>query len=717
MSIVKEVVYRHANLLLPAPTIFLAVDRRGGFKDLTNKEIANSLRILGIFIPALRALSNSLPQHSLNLPLRHLVGEYIARAALILQKEYVYPVEQGSGVLQSSDTRAAAAYEFHNRKLGLIAGRAAVTICALALCGAEDQREPIKAAYERFKKDADAIVPNLGTRFLLQEAALRDIPVFNLSSSDLPIASYQSIVQLGQGIKQARFLRGLTSKTSEMACELANCKSVASRLCAEQGIPVPPHGLAVNEDEALEIARKIGFPVVVKPNNQHNGVGVRTNITDETELKRALEPAFKFGAVLIEQYLKGFDHRLTFVGNDLVGILRVMPANIIGNGKSSIQQLIEASPISTPGVIRGKINVDTEVLGHISKRGYRPDDVLPAGERLVLRQWWRNQPDHSLEDVTPSAHADNVEVARLAVQLLGLDVAGVDFITSDISRPYHETGGAIVEVNPMPTLAGAQSCGLPAYQMLLASHFPRGDSGRIPTGLILGTCHASIVIDIAANMLAKCVSSVGIAARERFEISGRAIGSSLPHDAARADVIFRNPQSTVALLQTTSDIVAERGMPVDKCDVGVLLLPSEQGVTAKETDAQTAKLLCSISRKAVVLTASDPRAESLHDVAVDKRLIWILDELDTANLLQRRDGDVIVTISRFDGQHFISILDDQATHRIAVAPAELVQLGSMATARRRATLIGIGLAHELSTRLCDLSEFAQIMQKELASKY
>jgi cyanophycin synthetase len=268
----------------------------------------------------------------------------------------------------------------------------------------------------------------------------------------------------------------------------------------------------------------------------------------------------------------------------------------------------------------------------------------------------------------------------------------------------------------MPTLAGAQSCGMPAYRMLLESHFPCGDDGRIPTGLVLGTCDDQITIDLTAAILMKCVSSVGIATRDRFEVSGRAIGSTLSDDAARADVILRNPQSTVALLQTTEDAVAERGMPIDKCDVGVILLPGEQAGAAKAIGTEAAKLLISISRKSVVLNSGDPRISALLASAGEKRLIWILDELDATDVNHRRHGDMVVMIMQSGGQHFISILDDQAIHKIAIAPAELVQLGSTATACRRAALVAIGIAYELSAPFCDLSEFVQTSQRVLASK-
>jgi cyanophycin synthetase len=614
LKIVKELVFETPNLLLPAPAIFLVLTCPEG--ALKQEAIDRILGFLGTVSPSFPKPSEA-PRG-----LEERIGAGIAHTAAYLQ-EQIYP---GSGTAVSAPRSSAGVievgFECHHAKLGLLAARAGVEFWSRAVNDDASAKEEFYASFLRFKGLADAAL-RFGTQLLLREARKRDIPLIRVLDRELSVAAYREILQLGQGCKQARFLKGINSKSLQLGCELATQKSVTAQLLGEQGIPVPPHGLAGSEAEAIAIARRLGYPVVAKPNNQDNGVAVHVNIEDDAKLKGAFADIVKFGPVQVEKQIAGFDHRITFIGDRLVGVLQILPASISGDGASTVRSLLEADTVRTTGAIIGKITIDDEVREHLRGAGVALDDVLPKGKRIILRRWWRSRDDHSLKDVTVATHPDNIAIARSAAMLLGLDIAGIDYITTDISKSYRETGGAIVEVNSLPTLAGAQMCGLPAYPILLDHHFPDGSNGRIPTAVIVGE-NGAAATELAAHLLQDDGSHVGVCSEGRLSVGGRVIGRTLSDDANRANVILRDPQCSVALFQTSADAISRSGMPLDKCEIGVIL-PRE--APPDERDMEAIKLLFSVSSKAVIVSRQHAMAASFPSLASNLPLIWIEDDV------------------------------------------------------------------------------------------
>ena len=575
LKIVSEAFLEFPNLHFSSPATMLVVQHSGDF-DLDAAE--DVYRLLELLRTCARSLEG-IPVPSPNLPW-HMLGEAIGFTALLIQHNSELSANGARVLRLSPENQIEIVFECRYSEVGRLAAKTAVKMWGRLLSEDPNQLHAIKDDCRAFRKRAKSLIPGLGTRLLFREARERGIPVVRMFDG-MAAFPYSETIQLGQGIKQAQFLRGITSKTLQLGCELATQKSVASQLLGEQGIPIPPQRLAENKSQALRAAHEIGFPVVVKPNNQDNGVGVHTYINDETSLKLAIKDVAKYGLIQVEKHIEGFDHRITFVGNSLVGVLEILPANIRGDGRSTVRQLLETEPVATQGLIRGKIIVDGEVLEHIARAGLHLDDVLPQGREVILRRWWRNNNDHSLRDVTSNAHPENIAIAHSAARLLGLDVAGVDYLTTDISRSYRETGGAIVEVNSLPTLAGAQMCGLPAYRMLLDQHFPEASDGRIPSALFLSTPGQSVAIEVAAQLLSKWGHTVGVSTDDRLTIGDRTIGRNISNYKAGANLLLRNPQCSAALIQTTVSAIAAEGMPIDSCDVGIIPFSSEFWVGGK----------------------------------------------------------------------------------------------------------------------------------------
>jgi cyanophycin synthetase len=708
MKITKEATYDHPNLILPVPTICLLIERDGGLGDLTLSAIADAAQRIGGAIPSLSARLSELASEIRNYSTRRAIATCIAETALLLHNDLFLPAAHALGLAPNGKPEIVAAFEFRNFKLGLLAGRAAVALWDLALSNPAPELDGLADINTQLRKDARGVQPRLGTRYLLEEAARRDIPSTQLLDLKIRIKRLSDLFQFGQGCKQKRFMRGITSNTASLAYELTTFKPATAHLLAEHGIPVPPQGVADTWEQAIAIGQQIGFPLVVKPIDQDMGAGVLVAISDEAALQEAFTRTRRYGVVQIEKYITGFDHRITFIDNVLVSVLRTTPPIIVGDGKTKIQQLLEADRIATPSMIKGKITIDDEVLGRVRDHGYAPDDILPSGQEIVLRLWWRNALDHALEDVTPLAHPDNIEVARRAVQLIGIDVAGVDFLTLDISRPYYETGAAITEVNAMPALAGVQGCGRPAYSMLFDSLFPQGSDGRIPTALVLDERDDGSAVAMTEKILGACGLTVGVSSRHGIRIAGKPIRREVADDTAQARLILQNPQVSAAILQISAETIRRRGLPIDKADVAVLMPPDKKAKQPTETADKLVNLLRATARKAVVLNCRDPRGPAL--LSLPGRLIWIVDEFGAGDCEHRRDGDSAVALRKIDGHIFICVVEGRKIRKLAEAPRNLTK--SDGSADRRTVLTAIGLAHGLELPLRDIAVF---MRKNAAA--
>jgi cyanophycin synthetase len=297
------------------------------------------------------------------------------------------------------------------------------------------------------------------------------------------------VFQLGWG-RHARLIhRSTTDQDSAIGLHLTRDKFLTAQVLRQASLPAPEHHKARTQGEAEQWATHIGYPVVVKPADLERGEGVTVDVTPST-LATAFETAHRLSpskTVLIERQVQGVCHRLFIAQGQLLYAVKRLPMGVYGDGRSSINALVQAeydAQMKRPPWMRsGVSSLHPLPLETLQRQGWSPSDVVPAGLFVALRRIESTAWGGVDEDVTQTAHPDNVQAAIRATKLFGLDVAGVDLICEDITQAWYTHGGVINEVNYAPLLGGGEISRqhLPLYLSRLLKH-----QGRIPIETLVG---------------------------------------------------------------------------------------------------------------------------------------------------------------------------------------------------------------------------------------
>src|SRR6185503_64363 len=317
---------------------------------------------------------------------------------------------------------------------------------------------------------------------LVRAAEERDIPWLRLN--------HQSLIQFGHGKWQKRIQATITSETRHIAVEIASDKEETNRILGDLGLPVPHQRVVYNEEEAAKEAVKLGFPVVVKPYNGNHGRGVSLDLRDPAHVREAFHKAKEHSrAVVIESFITGRDFRMLVVNGRLIAVAERVPGHVMGDGTHTVEELVE---ITNQDPRRGighekvltRLELDHQAERCLKDHGMTRSSVPPPGTMVPLRLTGNLSTGGTAIDVTDSVHPDNVEMAQRAIQAIGLDVGGVDFITPDITESYRDVGGAICELNAAPGfrmhVAPSEGKPRPVADAVMDMLFPPGTPARIP---------------------------------------------------------------------------------------------------------------------------------------------------------------------------------------------------------------------------------------------
>lgn len=506
----------------------------------------------------------------------------------------------------------------------------------LTLAAMHDEPFDTAAEVEALQSVADKYRLGPSTAAIVAAARRRRIPITRLTPTG-------SLVQLGYGVYQKRILASETTQTSSIAVDVCQEKPLTNQILRTVGVPVPDGQSVRSADEAWEIAQEIGLPVVVKPEAGNHGRGVSTNLNSEAEVKTAYRIARDFDSqVLVEHYVVGDDYRLLVVNGKLVAAARREPAQVVGDGKHTIQQLIDIlnqDPRRRPGhsSILTRIEADEAVNLVLSQQSLALESI-PAPEQVVrLRNNSNLSTGGTSTDVTDEIHPHNVQIAEMAAQILGLDVAGIDVVCRAIQRPLEEQNGAIVEVNAAPGLRMHlyPSQGLPrdVAAPIVEMLYPGDAPARIPIIAVTGTNGKTTVTRLISHMFETAHWVVGMTSTQGAYIGQARIfkGDCAGPRSARA--ILLHPYVEVAVLETARGGILREGLGFDSCDVAVVTNISADhlgldGIETLEELAQVKQVVVEgVHRQGqAVLNADDPLVAEMAAATYGEVIYFCMDK-------------------------------------------------------------------------------------------
>ena len=410
------------------------------------------------------------------------------------------------------------------------------------------------------------------TRSIVEAAAARGIPSRRLTEG--------SLVRLGLGARQRRIIAAETDRTGAIAESIAQDKELTRSLLADAGIPVPEGRPVVDAADAWTVAEEIGVPVVVKPRYGNQGRGVSVNLSAREDVEKAWHVAREQdSSVVVERFVTGGDYRLLVVGGAVVAAARRRPPSVVGDGCQSIRQLVDRvnEDPRRCGDHAGALSpviIDEVALGVLSDQGLTPQSVPEQGRCVLLRQNANLSTGGTAEDVTDSVHPDVAARAVEAARIIGLDVAGIDVVTADISQPLESQRGVVIEVNAgpglrmhlEPTVGTPRNVGAAIVDTLFAPN----DDGRIPVAAVTGTNGKTTVVRLLSHLATTGGATVGTTCTEGIWIGGRQIDAGDCSGPASARRVLANPSVTTAVLETARGGILREGCGFDSCDVAVV---------------------------------------------------------------------------------------------------------------------------------------------------
>jgi cyanophycin synthetase len=438
----------------------------------------------------------------------------------------------------------------------------------LLLALIQDQPFDLKPVIDNLREMIDDLCLGPSTSCIVQAGHQQSIPMIRLSKGNL--------VQLGYGARQKRIWTAETSQTSAIAETISRDKDLTKTLLASVGLPVPEGQLVESGLQAWEVANEIGLPVVVKPQDGNHGRGVFTNLQFQDEILAAYEIAKNEGSgVLVEKFILGDEHRLLVVGDHLVAAAKGEACRVKGDGQHTILELIEIQINSDPR--RGTtedyplnpVRIDSIALLELKGQGFEPSSI-PAFNHEVLIQ--RN--GNVAFDVTDLVHPSVAKRVVLAAKVVGLDIAGVDLVAMDISRPLEEQGAAIVEVNAGPGLLmhlkPAKGKPREVGEAIIRHLFPQEDNGRIPIIGVSGSRGADDVAQICAYFFNLANHYVGLSCKRGLFLNQKMVEASRTSEWDIGKRILLSPMVSAAVLETTGKSIINEGMSYDLCQISIV---------------------------------------------------------------------------------------------------------------------------------------------------
>ena len=615
-----------------------------------------------------------------------LMGHIIEHVALELQELAGMPVGFGRTRETSTPGVFNVAFEYVEEQAGRYAGRAAVRLCKSVVETGIYSSEELKQDLVDIRDLCANTALGPSTETIIKEAEARKIPWMWLSA--------RAMLQLGYGANQKRIQATLSNNTSILAVELACDKEGTKTMLGDAGIPVPK-GTVIHYQDELEAAIKDvgGYPIVIKPLDGNHGRGITIDIDSWSEAKTAYElasTASKTRSVIVERYYCGSDHRVLVINGQVVAVAERIPAHVVGDGNSTIKELVE---ITNTDYRRGdgheniltKIIIDPTSEAVLAKQQYEMDSVLPQGEIAYLKATANLSTGGIAIDRTDEIHPENVWLAQRVAKVIGLDIAGIDVVTPDISKSLREMGGVVVEVNAAPgfRMHASPSQGLPRNvgASVLEMLFPDDSPSRIPIIAITGTNGKTTTTRLTAHIYRQTGKVVGFTTTDGIYIQEYLVEKGDNTGPYSAATILKDPTVEVAILETARGGILRSGLAFDSCDTAIILnvAADHLGIDGIDTIEQMARVKSVVAETVkadgyAILNADDPLVAAMAQQVNCK----------VAYFSMNPDNPIIIEHSRRNGlaavyeNGYLSIIESNWTLRVEKAAKVPMTMGAMA---------------------------------------
>ncbi|WP_119153026.1 cyanophycin synthetase [Caldimonas tepidiphila] len=439
----------------------------------------------------------------------------------------------------------------------------------LVLAAMDDRAYDVAATVVRLREMVDSLCLGPSTACIVDAATERGIPNLRLTEGNL--------VQLGYGARQRRIWTAETDSTSAIAESISSDKDLTKRLLQSCGVPVPEGRVVSDPADAWDAAQDIDGPVVVKPSDANHGRGVSIELSRREDVEAAFAVADAEGSeVIVERFIRGLEHRLLVVGGRMVAAVRGDTASVTGDGRSSIAELVATQINSDPR--RGEdeiypldvVRVDDPAVRLELERQGCTGHTVPAAGRVV--RVLRN--GNLAIDVTDRVHPEVAAAATLAARVVGLDIAGIDLVAEDVSRPLEAQGGAIVEVNAGPGLLmhlkPAEGQPRPVGRAIVDHLFAPEETGRIPVVGVAGRHGTTLISRLVAWLLQLSGHHVGLACADGLFLDRRAVDRRPANTAKAGRRLLINRMVDAAVFENGAEVILDEGLAYDRCAVGVV---------------------------------------------------------------------------------------------------------------------------------------------------
>ena len=511
------------------------------------------------------------------------MGHVIEHIALEIQT--LAGMETGFGRTRETKTPGVynVVFSYSEENVGLFAAESAVAIADALIAGTDYD---VEADIQKMREIREQVRLGPSTGSIVEEAVARDIPWIRLGTN--------SLVQLGYGVNQMRFQATITCKTSNIAVDIACNKEETKRLLDLASIPVASGGICVDEEDLQKVINKIGYPIVIKPLDGNHGKGASINVKDFETAKEGLAYAKKYSRrVIVEKFITGYDFRVLIIDNKLVAAAKREPAHVKGDGKQTIQQLIDITNLDPR---RGyghenvltQIDVDRDTTDLLNNYGYTLDTIPKIDEVVYLKSTANLSTGGTSLDVTDMIHPENIFLCERIARVIGLDVCGVDIMAENLTQPLKENGGCVLEVNAAPgfRMHLAPSEGLPrnVAAPVIDMLYPPGKPSRIPIIAVTGTNGKTTTTRLIAHIVKNNGYKVGFTTSDGIYVQNHMMEKGDTTGPISAEYILKDPTVEFAVLETARGGILRSGLGFSQCDIGVVTNIQEDHLGINDID-------------------------------------------------------------------------------------------------------------------------------------